>query len=479
MAHHESDRLTAVDAGFLHQEGPTSHMHIGGLIVFEGPPPPFHEVLDTVRGRLHLLPRYRQRLEPAPLQSGNPVWIDDPGFNLEYHVRRTALPSPGRRTQLRDATAQIFSQRLDRSKPLWELWVIEGLENDHWALISKTHHALIDGLAGIDIGTALLDIGPEPMEIPHPDEAWRARPVPTSTELLAEGAIGLVRTGLVGAARVVDALGRPKAAIARAKEVGEGIGEMAWALMNPAPSTPLNVAIGSHRRYRAVESDLATLKRIKDAFGGTVNDVVLAVVTSGLRTWLERRGVRPQGLELRALVPVSIRTADDHGQLGNRLTAMRGPLPVFLEDPVERMEFIREAMKDLKESKQALGAEAIANVQNFAPPTILAQASRLTFSTRLFNLLVTNVPGPQFPLYFRGREMVRAFPIAFLPKNHALAVAIMSYNGAINFGLIADHDAIPDLKVLADAIADAIAELDTLARERLAAAPAPVPATGG
>ncbi len=469
MAHHESDRLTAVDAGFLHQEGPTSHMHIGGLIVFEGPPPPFHEVLDTVRGRLHLLPRYRQRLEPAPLQSGNPVWIDDPGFNLEYHVRRTALPAPGRRTQLRDATAQIFSQRLDRSKPLWELWMIEGLENDHWALISKTHHALIDGLSGIDIGTALLDLGPEPMEIPHPDEAWRARPVPTSTELLTDGALGLVRSGLVGAARLVDALGRPKAAIARAKEVGEGLGEMAWALMNPAPSTPLNVTIGSHRRYRAVESDLATFKRIKDAFGGTVNDVVLTVVTSGLRTWLERRGVRPQGLELRALVPVSIRTADDHGQLGNRLTAMRGPLPVFLEDPIERMEFIREAMKDLKDSKQALGAEAIANVQSFAPPTILAQASRLTFSTRLFNLLVTNVPGPQFPLYLRGREMKRAFPIAFLPKDHALAVAIMSYNGAINFGLIADHDAIPDLKVITDAIADAIDELDALAREKLAA----------
>jgi diacylglycerol O-acyltransferase len=478
MAHHESDRLTAVDAGFLHQEGPASHMHIGGLIVFEGPPPPFHEVLDTVRGRLHLLPRYRQRLEPAPLQSGNPVWIDDPGFNLEYHVRRTALPAPGRRTQLREATAQIFSQRLDRSKPLWELWMIEGLENDHWALISKTHHALIDGLSGIDIGTALLDLGPEPMEVPHPDEAWRARPVPTPAELLADGALGLVRSGIVGAARLVDALGRPKAAIARAKEVGEGIGEMVWALMNPAPETPLNVTIGSHRRYRAVESDLATFKRIKDAFGGTVNDVVLTVVTSGLRTWLERRGVRPQGLELRALVPVSIRTADEHGQLGNRLTAMRGPLPVFLEDPVERMEFIREAMKDLKDSKQALGAEAIANVQSFAPPTILAQASRLTFSTRLFNLLVTNVPGPQFPLYFRGREMVRAFPIAFLPKNHALAVAIMSYNGAINFGLIADHDAIPDLKVIADAIADAIAELDALARERMAAQPSAVPAPG-
>lgn len=477
MPQKRPDRLTAVDAGFLHQEGPASHMHIGGLTVFEGPPPPFHEVLDTIRGRLHLLPRYRQRLEHAPLGSGNPVWIDDPAFNLEYHVRRTALPAPGARFQLREATAQIFSQRLDRSKPLWELWVIEGIDADRWAMISKTHHALIDGLSGIDIATALLDIGTEPMEIPHPDEAWQPKPVPSTAELLAEGVRGAARAGVLGAARAVEAVTRPKAALSRAREVGEGVGEMAWALMNPAPATPLNVPIGPHRRYRAVEGELATFKRIKDAFGGTVNDVVLAVVTSALRDWLRTRGVRTEGLELRALVPVSIRTQDEQGQLGNRLTAMRGPLPVYVDDPVQRLTLIREAMKDLKESKQALGAEAIANVQNFAPPTILAQASRLTFSTRLFNLLVTNVPGPQFPLYFRGRRMERAFPIAFLPQDHALAVAILSYDGAVNFGLIADHDAVPDLKQLADGIAAEIARLDELAG-RVAAGRAPADVSG-
>ncbi|WP_022927645.1 WS/DGAT/MGAT family O-acyltransferase [Patulibacter americanus] len=464
MAQQQTDRLTAVDAGFLHQEGPASHMHIGGLTLFEGPPPAFHEILDTIRGRLHLLPRYRQRLEHAPMQSGNPVWIDDPAFNLEYHVRRTALPSPGGRDQLREATAQIFSQRLDRSKPLWELWIIEALETDRWAMISKTHHALIDGLSGIDIATALLDIGPEPMEIPHPDEAWQARPVPSRAELLTDGVLGVGRAAVLGAARAVEALGRPKAAIHRVKEVGEGVGEMAWALLNPAPPTPLNVPIGPHRRYRVVEGDLAAYKRIKDAFGGTVNDVMLAAVTSALREWLRHRGVRTQGLELRALVPVSIRSPNEQGQLGNRLTAMRGPLPVYIEDPVQRLTFIREAMKGLKESKQALGAETIANVQSFAPPTILAQASRLTFSTRLFNLLVTNVPGPQFPLYFRGRRMERAFPIAFLPQDHALAIAILSYDGAVNFGLIADRDAVPDLKLLADGIAAAVDDLDSLAQ---------------
>jgi WS/DGAT/MGAT family acyltransferase len=472
MAQHHTDRLTAVDAGFLHQEGPTSHMHIGGLTVFEGPPPTFDEILNTVRARLHLLPRYRQRLEHAPFQSGNPVWIDDPAFHLEYHVRRTALPAPGKRAQLRDATAQVFSQRLDRSKPLWELWVLEGLEHDRWAMISKTHHALIDGFGGIDIATALLDLGPEPAEIPHPDAAWQARPVPSTAELLVDGVRDVARAGIVGATRAVEALTRPRAAIARVKEVGEGVGEMAWALMNPAPATPLNVAIGPHRRYRAVEADLATFKRIKDAFGGTVNDVVLAAVTGALREWLRVRGVRTEGLELRALVPVSIRAADEHGAIGNRLTAMRGPLPVYIEDPVQRLEAISAAMRGLKDSKQALGAEAIAGAQSFAPPTILAQASRLTFTTRLFNLLVTNVPGPQFPLYFRGRRMERAFPIAFLPQDHALAVAVLSYDGAVNFGLIADHDAVPDLQLLADALAAAVDELDAraaLVRARSAA----------
>ncbi|MGX6449078.1 WS/DGAT domain-containing protein, partial [Patulibacter sp. S7RM1-6] len=262
----------------------------------------------------------------------------------------------------------------------------------------------------------------------------------------------------------VEAVGRPRAAAGRIREAGEGLGEMAWALLNPAPSTPLNVPIGPHRRYLAVETELATLKRIKNAFGGTVNDVVLAVVTSALRGWLRSRGVRTDGLELRAMVPVSVRTADERGQMGNRLTTMRGPLPVYIADPVQRLTFVREAMRGLKESKQALGAKLIAEAQEFAPPTLLAQASRLTFSTRLFNLLVTNVPGPQFPLYFRGRRMERAYPIAFLPKDHALAVAIMSYDGGVSFGLIGDHDALPDLDVIADGVARAVDELDALAR---------------
>jgi diacylglycerol O-acyltransferase / wax synthase len=234
---------------------------------------------------------------------------------------------------------------------------------------------------------------------------------------------------------------------------------VAWAILNPAPDTPLNVPIGSHRRVAIVRCELEDFKRVKNALGGTVNDVVLTVVSGALRTWLQGRGVRTEGLEMRGLVPVSIRAEQEHGQLGNRIAAMRGPLPVYIEDPVARLRFVKEAMDGLKDSKQAVGAEVLASVNNFAPPTILAQASRLNFSTRLFNLLVTNIPGPQFPLYLLGRELHDLVPIAFLPENHALALAIMSYNGKLNFGLLADYDALPDIEVLQHGIEHALEEL--------------------
>jgi len=286
------------------------------------------------------------------------------------------------------------------------------------------------------------------------------------------------------ATRAASLLTRPGRTVAGAREALEGLGEVAWAGLNPAPDTPLNVEIGPHRRLCWVRSELRDFKAIKDVFGGTVNDVVLTVVSGALRGWLHRRGVRTEGLELRALVPVSIRTEDDRGTLGNRIAAMRGPLPVYIEDPVMRLQAVRQAMGSLKESKQAVGAEVLAAVESFAPPTILAQASRLNFSTRLFNLIVTNVPGPQFPLYVRGREMEDVFPIAFLPRNHALAVAIMSYNGKMNFGLLGDYDAMGDIDVVADGIELTLAEMLALARkeararERTAAAKRePEPAT--
>jgi WS/DGAT/MGAT family acyltransferase len=474
MAQQHLERLTALDASFLHHESATSHMHVGAVMILEGPPPPFDEFLDSLRTRLHLVPRYRQKLSFPPIESGRPLWVDDPNFQLEYHVRQTALPAPGSEEQLMLLAARIFSQQLDRSRPLWEMWLVEGLEDGRCAVISKTHHAVIDGVSGVDIGQVMFDVGPVPAEIEHPTgEPWIPRREPSAGELLATGVLGIARTGIEVATRALQALTRPQAALAEARHAAEGLGEIVWAGLNPAPETPLNVEIGPHRRFEGVRCELRDFKLVKDAFGGTVNDVVLAVVSGALRGWLQSRGVRPEGLELRALVPVSIRATDERGALGNRIAAMRGPLPVYVEDPVARLRAVSAAMRELKDSKQAVGAEVLASVQNFAPPTILAQAVRIQFSTRLFNLIVTNVPGPQFPLYVRGRQMKDVFPVAFLPRDHALAIAIMSYDGGMNFGLLGDYDALPDIAEIAEGIELALAELVSLARAQGEGEPPP------
>jgi diacylglycerol O-acyltransferase len=459
MAQEHGDRLTAVDASFIAQEGPTSHMHVGAVMIFEGPAPDYEDLADHVRSRLHLVPRFRQKLAFPPVETGRPLWVDDPNFNLEYHVRDTALPAPGSEAQLRALAARVHSQALDRSKPLWEMWLVHGLEGTRFALVTKTHHALVDGISGVDLATVLFDVEPVPAQVEHPEMPWRPRPTPNAIELAARGLRGLVALPFEAAARAVDAATHPGDALSGTREALEGLGEVVWAGLNPAPATPLNVEIGPHRRLVWVRHELADFKRVKDALGGTVNDVVLATVAGALQKWLRSRGVRTEGLELRALVPVSIRASDEHNKLGNRIAAMRGPLPVYVEDPVARLQVVRRAMDGLKDSKQALGAEVLAGMQALAPPTIFAQASRLNFSTRLFNLLVTNVPGPQFPLYVLGRELQDLFPVAFLPKNHALAVAIMSYDGGMDFGLLGDYDAMPDLDRLGEMLSESLADL--------------------
>jgi diacylglycerol O-acyltransferase len=484
------DRLTSIDASFLHQEGRASHMHIGGVLLFESPAPAFDDYLDHVRGRLHLVPRYRQKLATPPLETGRPLWVDDPDFNLEYHVRHTALPPPGTEEQLFLLASRIASQQLDRSKPLWENWLVEGLADGRFAVISKTHHALVDGISGVDLASVLFDTEREPSPPDAELEPWRPEPEPSPVSLALAGARGVVTTTVGLMARTIGAATRPATSIKILRDAVEGLGELVWAGLNPAPETPLNVEIGPHRRYAVVRQQLADYKEVKDALGGTVNDVVLSVVSGALAGWLQSRGVRTEGLEMRALVPVSIRRRDQRNTLGNQLTVMRGPLPVYIEDPVARLRFIRAAMDGLKESKQAVGAATLAAVNSVAPPTILAQASRLNFSTRLFNLLVTNIPGPQVPLYVLGRELQDLFPVAFLPENHALAIAIMSYNGSLDYGLLGDYDAMPDIDLVAEGIEIALEELlaaargghprhaDRFSNGAAATAPGPTPGAG-
>jgi WS/DGAT/MGAT family acyltransferase len=463
------DRLTAIDASFLHQERESSHMHVGAIVILEGPAPSHGELAEHIESRLHLVPRYRQKLSFPRFDMGRPFWIDDRRFNIDYHVRHTALAAPGSIEQLRVLAGRIFSQRLDRSKPLWEMWLVQGLEHGRVAVISKTHHALVDGVSGLDIATVLFDLQPTP---PDADpQAWEPAPEPSQAELVAEGVKGVLRTPARLVGGLAKAAATPASAVGRAREAIEGVGEMAWATLNPAPEVPLNVPIGSHRRVFWLQRDLADFKAIKDSLGGTVNDAFLAVVAGGLGRWLRSRGVRIEGLELRGLVPVSIRADDQKHALGNRIAALRGPLPVYAEDPVERLRIVREAMQGIKDSKQALGAEVIAGIEDFAPPTLLALASRLNFSTRLFNLIVTNIPGPQFPLYLLGRQMEELIPIAFLPEDHALAIAAMSYNGKLDFGLLGDYDAMPDLEQLAGHFDAALDELLDAARAARPAKP--------
>jgi WS/DGAT/MGAT family acyltransferase len=345
------------------------------------------------------------------------------------------------------------------------MWLVEGLADGRFAVISKTHHALVDGISGVDLVGVMFDWAPDPPAADESElEPWAPRPEPSDAELVLAGAKGIVRTAGGLAGRAVTAATRPQSSAKLLRDAAEGLGELVWAGLNPAPETPLNVEIGPHRRYAVVRQELADYKEVKNALGGTVNDVVLTVVSGALAQWLRSRGVQTRGLEMRALVPVSVRAADQGGALGNQLTVMRGPLPVYIEDPVARLRVVRRAMDGLKESKQAVGAATLTAVNSLAPPTILAQASRLNFSTRLFNLLVTNVPGPQVPLYVLGRRLQDLFPVAFLPDHHALAVAIMSYDGGLDYGLLADYDALPDLAVVAEGIDRALAELLAAAR---------------
>jgi diacylglycerol O-acyltransferase / wax synthase len=471
-----ADRLTGLDTAFLHLEDhSTAHMHVASVMIFEGSAPTPQELVAHVQSRLHLVPRYRQRLAYVPLDQGRPLWTDDPHFNPYYHVRHTALPRPGDDAALRRLAGRLFSQRLDRSKPLWEIWLVDRMAGRRFALIAKTHHALVDGVSGVDITTVLFDASPEPAPDsgpPPPSTPWSPRPLPGAAKLLGEA---LMERATVpgeiarGARRIVR---RPLRALAQVRDGLANVGATTLAgISAPAPPSPLNVDIGPHRRYTWVDADLERFKAIKDALGGTLNDVVLAAVTLALGRWLRGQRHPTEGLVLKAMVPVSVRADVERGALGNRVAAMWAPLPVGVEDAAACYEQIRVAMEDLKHSGQAVGAQVLTNLTGFAPPTILSQAARLQARQRYFNLVVTNVPGPQFPLYILGRKLRSLYPVVPLARRQALGIAVMSYNGRLGFGLLADYDALPDL--------DAISHELELAIRRLArAAGVTRPATG-
>lgn len=451
------DRLTGLDSSFLHLERGPAHMHVASTTVFEGPVPGYDEVRDHLEARLHLVPRFRQKLRFVPLGQGRPRWVDDPRFNLSYHLRHTALPAPGSEEQLRNLAARVFSQRLDRSKPMWEMWLVDGLERDRFAIVTKTHHCLVDGVSGVDITTVLFDASPAPMPS-APADRWVPRPEPSRAQLLGDALVERATspTEVVRGARAV--LRGPRRAARAALEALEAAGALAKVGLS-APPSPFNVPIGPYRRFAWVQADLGELKRIKNAGGATVNDVVLAAVTGALARYLRARGHSTRELELRALVPISVRGDEEHGALGNRVSSYMAPLPVWCDDPLERLAAVTETMGDLKQSKQAVGATLMTELTDFAPPTIAGQAARLQSRQRLFNLVVTNIPGPQFSLYLMGRELEAIYPMVPLAQRQGVCFGIISYNGKLNFGLIGDYDALPDLDALAADLEASLVEL--------------------
>ena len=455
------DRLTGLDSAFLHlEDDSTAHMHVASVMVFEGPAPSYEQLLAHVLSRLHLVPRYRQRLAFVPFGQGRPVWTDDPHFNPRYHIRHTGLPRPEDDAELKRLAGRIFSQRLDRSKPLWEIWLVQQMAGERFALLAKTHHALVDGISGVDITTVLFDASPEPAGAARPPLPWVARPLPGAAKLLADALLerSTVPGEMLRGARAV--LRTPRRALGRAKDTIVGVGATTLAGIGaPAPHSPFNVDITPHRRYTWVDAELAQFKAIKDSLGGTLNDVVLASVSLALGHHMRAQGHDTEGLVLKAMVPVSVRAEIERGALGNRVAAMWAPLPVGIADPAECLAQIRVEMDEIKHSGQAVGAEALTNLAGFAPPTILSQAARLQARQRYFNLVVTNVPGPQFPLYLLGRRLLRLYPVVPLARRQALGIAVMSYDGHLGFGLLGDYDALPELETIAVELRRAIAAL--------------------
>jgi diacylglycerol O-acyltransferase / wax synthase len=462
------DRMSPQDASFLHIEDDVSHMHIASVAIFQGPEPPFDDFVAMVRGKLPRLRRYRQRVRFVPFQLGRPVWVDDPYFNLEYHVRHTALPAPGGEAELRRLVGRVMSQQLDRSKPLWEMWVVQGLEDGHWAVLSKVHHCMVDGVSGSDLLALMLDLTPEGRP-PAPDD-WRPDAEPSSRTLAVQAVTDMARSPYEQARALRAATRAPRHAVAQLMVVAAGLHGMSG-LVRPTPVSTLNGPIGPHRRWGWAATTVEDIKRIRKATAATFNDVVLAAITRGFRDLLLGRDESVDRV-VRTLVPVSVRPRDTSGRavgdgtFENKVSAMFASLPVGIDDPLERLHAISAQMAGLKESKQAVAGEALTALSGFAPPALLALGARLAFRypQRAVNTVTTNVPGPQVPLYAAGRRMLKAYPYVPLAGHVRVGVAIFSYDGHVNFGVTGDYDTAADIDVLCGGIEAGMKEmLDALA----------------
>ena len=466
------DWMSPMDASFLHIEGPNNPMHIGGVSIFEGPPPPFERLEQMVAGKLDTVPRYRQKVRFVPLALGRPVWVEDPHFHLGYHLRHSALPSPGSDEILRRTAARIFAQHLDRNKPLWEIWMIEGLSGNRWVLLSKVHHCMVDGVSATDLMTVMFDDSPGPT----PAREWQPAPEPGRAELVLRTLANQASNPSEQLRVLRAAVRRPRAAIGQGRDVVRGMSSSAGLLRPPAKSSLVG-PVGSHRTWSCATVRLQDVKSVRAALGGTVNDIVLTLVSGGLRELLSTRGEAVDGRVVRSLVPVSVRSPGERGVYNNRVSAMFAALPVGIDDPVARLHAVSTQMDGLKQSKQAVAGDMLTSLSGFAPPMLLALGGRLAARAPTLGLEigVTNVPGPQQPLRTLDRRLVGSFPFVPLIGRVRISVAIFSYNGSLYFGITGDYDSSADIGILTAGVEGAMTQL-LQAAGRAEASPSHAPA---
>ncbi|MEO6025959.1 MAG: wax ester/triacylglycerol synthase family O-acyltransferase [Candidatus Binatia bacterium] len=477
MTYTHFERLSALDNSFLAIEDGVSHMHIGAVAIFEGGPfltPEGGVDIERLRRMmevdLHRVPRYRQRLLRTPIFD-QPVWVDDEHFNLAYHVRHTHLPKPGDDRQLKRLAARVMSQELDRGKPLWEMWVVEGLSDGRFAIITKAHHCMIDGVGSVQLTGAMMrptaDVDPR---FDEPPPRWIPRAAPSRQELLLAEIGHRTMAPLTALAASGRAAVHPRAAVAGVRDMLTGLGQTLGVGFSSASPTPLNVDIGPHRRFDWTVTDLAGLKAVRARYGGTVNDVVLAVLAGALGSFLRHRGIDPAQLDFRVMVPVNVRDAATRSDFGNQVAMLVVPIPVGERSPARRLERTIEETSRVKRSRQAAGVQLIEALSDATFPTLMVQFARLTTLARPYNLVTTNVPGPPIPVYVAGARMLACYPLVPLFQNQALGVALFSYDGRLHWGFNADWDALPDLHDLVQAVERELATIQGLEGTKQAAA---------
>jgi WS/DGAT/MGAT family acyltransferase len=466
------DRMNTLDAGFFFVEHENVPMHLGSLVIFEGPAPTYEDLVALYAAKLARVPRYRQVVRTVPLQLFRPAWTDDEHFEIGYHVRHAAVPTPGGDRQLRRVAEQIFAQKLDRDRPLWEAWFLEGIEGGRWAIISKVHHCMVDGIGGTDMMTEVFDHGPDAGRVvPAP---WDPEPGPSAVSQVVGGVRDAVTWPLRQLADVPGFLLQRLTSRADLASFTRGLTGSARRLAVPSASS-LNGPIGPHRRWVWTTASLSRVKRIRGALGCTVNDLLLAAITRGFRDLLIERGELTEGVVVRSLVPISVRGQDERGAVTNRVSAVLANLPVAEPDPLRRLELLREQMDDVKRTRQVVGAELLTEMLGFAAPTLLALGSRAAFQLPqpLVQTVTTNVPGPRFPLFILGRQMVAAYPYVPIGNNVRISIAIYSYLDRFSFGITADYAAAADLPILTKGIRRGLTELQSVAASRAGAAALP------